>query len=226
MGSSTQLFSGPDSPATLIPELDRDSKAIALQTLDVNEVGSCTLCELSTSRTQTVFGEGDPGAKLMFIGEGPGKNEDEQGRPFVGRAGELLDKQIAAMQLKREQVYIANVVKCRPPNNRAPTPTEVQACGKYLCQQIQTIRPRVIMTLGSPATKLVLDTRLGITALRGTWHVYHGLEPHGPAIPVMPTFHPAYLLRAYTPENRQKVWSDLKQVMGFLESGSAKNLPE
>ncbi len=166
---------------------------------------------------QTVFGEGDADAGLMFIGEGPGQNEDEQGRPFVGRAGELLTKMIAAMGFAREQVFIANVVKCRPPGNRTPTPAEADACWPYLRRQILTIEPHVIVTLGGPATKRLLDTKTGITALRGTWHLFHGIEPEGPAVPVMPTFHPAYLLRSYTKENRAKVWSDLQAAMRLLD---------
>jgi len=152
----------------------------------------------------------------MFVGEGPGQKEDEQGRPFVGRAGELLNKQIAAMGFEREQVFIANIVKCRPPNNRTPTPDEVRACSGYLQRQIMVIRPKVIVSLGGPAAKFLLDTRQGITSLRGQWHQYDGLLPQGPEIPVMPTFHPAFLLRQYTTENRKKVWSDLQEAMRVI----------
>jgi len=196
--------------------LDRDEKRRILDAIDVNEVRNCTKCSLCQSRTQTVFGQGDPAAGLMFIGEGPGQNEDEQGLPFVGRAGDMLNKQITALGLTREQVYIANVVKCRPPNNRAPTPTETQACWDYLLRQIETIQPKVIVTLGGPAMKLLINTTKGITAIRGTWHQFEGLLPVGPVIPIMPTFHPAYLLRAYTPENRRKVWSDLQDAVSRL----------
>ncbi|MEE9212032.1 MAG: uracil-DNA glycosylase [Phycisphaeraceae bacterium] len=198
------------------PTLDRPAKSRVLETMDTEQVRGCTKCGLCHSRTQTVFGEGDPDAQLMFIGEGPGQNEDQQGRPFVGRAGELLNKQIKAMGLERQQVYITNIVKCRPPNNRTPAPDEVAACADYLRRQIATIQPRVIITVGAPATKVLLQTREGITRLRGIWHSYSGLEPDGPAIGVMPTFHPAFLLRAYTPDNRRKVWSDLQQVMAKL----------
>ena len=204
------------SPWSAAPELDRAARQQLLEQMDRDEVSCCTKCPLSEGRTRTVFGEGDPDARIMFIGEGPGQNEDEQGRPFVGRAGELLNKQIAAMGLEREQVFIANVVKCRPPNNRAPTPAEVDACEPYLRRQIQGIRPDAIITLGGPATKLILDTKLGITRLRGTWATYDGLLPTGPQVPVMPTFHPAYLLRSYTEDNRRRVWSDLQQVMERL----------
>ena len=203
-------------PRVAGPALDRGERIRQLEELDINEVRGCTRCELCRSRTQTVFGEGDPEARILFIGEGPGQNEDTQGRPFVGRSGDLLNKQIAAMGLQREQVFIGNVVKCRPPNNRAPTAIEVEACSGYLRRQIQIIGPEVIITLGGPAAKLVLNTTEGITRIRGGWFNYDGLLPDGPVIPVMPTFHPAYLLRAYTTDNRKKVWSDLQQVMQRL----------
>ena len=183
--------------------------------MDEGEVRGCTACVLCENRTQTVFGEGDPDASIMFIGEGPGQNEDEQGRPFVGRSGELLTKQIQAMGFERSQVYIANVVKCRPPKNRTPLADEVAACSGYLRRQIETIRPKAIITLGGPAAKLVLNVDQGITRIRGMWHQYDAVDP---PVPVMPTFHPAYLLRQYTKENRGKVWSDLQAVMKRLES--------
>lgn len=198
----------------------RGAKAKMLEELDEQHVRGCTRCVLCQSRTHTVFGCGNPDARLMFIGEGPGQTEDEQGLPFVGRAGELLTKMILAMGLTREQVYIANVVKCRPPNNRPPQPPEVAACTPYLFAQIAAIQPEVIVSLGGPATKLVAATEEGITRIRGTWHVFRGLESQGgPAIPVMPTFHPAYVLRSYTVDNRKKVWSDLQQVMLRLQAG-------
>lgn len=192
---------------------DRDGKITVLRTLNDKEVVGCTKCDLCHGRTNTVFGEGNVDAAIMFVGEGPGKNEDEQGRPFVGRAGDLLNKQIEAMGYQREQVYIANIVKCRPPNNRTPTPDEVTCCSDYLRRQIAIILPRVIIALGAPATKFLLETKLGIGALRGTWHQYEGLCPEGPVIDVMPTFHPAFLLRQYTTDNRKKVWSDLQAAM-------------
>lgn len=195
-------------------KMNRNEKTRLLQELDENEVRGCRKCELCQSRTQTVFGDGDPDADLLFIGEGPGQTEDEQGIPFVGRAGELLNKMIEAIGLDRKTVYIANVVKCRPPNNRTPLAPEVDACADYLRRQIAIIQPRVIVTVGGPATKLILASKLGITRLRGTWHAYTQVEP---AIPVMPTFHPAYLLRAYTKENRAKVWSDLQAAQAKLK---------
>ena len=175
-----------------------------------SELGECTRCRLHEGRTKIVFGVGDPRARLMFIGEGPGANEDAQGEPFVGRAGQTLNKMILSIGLEREKVYIANVVKCRPPDNRDPKPDEIATCSPFLVKQIESIRPRVIVTLGSPATKTLLNTKTGITKLRGTWQSYRG-------IPVMPTFHPAYLLRAYTQENRRRVWDDLKAARARMD---------
>ena len=191
-------------------------KTEALEAIDVGEVRNCTRCQLSQGRTQTVFGETNPDADLVFVGEAPGMQEDATGRPFVGRAGELLDKMIQAMGLKRQDVFICNVVKCRPPNNRAPTVEEIQACWDYLVRQLQIIQPKAIVTLGNPATKNLLNTTTGITRLRGTWQQLPDIGEGLGATPVMPTFHPAYLLRQYTPDNRRKVWSDLQQVMALL----------
>ena len=200
----------------------REDKLAILQEMDEQEVRPCRKCGLCESRTQTVFGVGNPDAALMFIGEAPGETEDQRGEPFVGKAGELLNKMIVAMGLKRESVYIANVVKCRPPENRTPTPDETQACWDYLARQIEVVQPRVIVTLGGPATKTLLRTTTGITALRGQWHSYRPQGEladgmlKGRVYPVMPTFHPAYVLRNYSPDTRQKVWSDLQQVMAKL----------
>lgn len=166
-------------------------------------LGECERCKLHEGRKNVVFGVGDAGARLMFVGEGPGADEDEQGEPFVGRAGKKLTEMIQAIGLSREEVYIANIVKCRPPGNRDPEADEIETCTPFLREQIEAIRPRVIVTLGSPATKHLLNTKVGITRLRGNWHSFCG-------IPVMPTFHPAYLLRSYTPANRRMVWEDLK----------------
>jgi uracil-DNA glycosylase family 4 len=156
-----------------------------------------------------VFGDGDPDARLMFIGEAPGADEDAEGVPFVGRAGQKLNEMIRAMGLSRESVYISNVLKVRPPNNRTPTPEEVQADGPWLLEQIRIVAPEVIVSLGRPAAHFLLHTSASMGSLRGTWAEHEG-------VPVMPTYHPAYLLRAYTPENRRKVWSDLRQVMDRL----------
>jgi uracil-DNA glycosylase len=186
--------------------LSLPEKIERLSRMDADEVKNCKLCRLCETRRNTVFGEGDPDAKIVFIGEGPGVNEDLQGRPFVGRAGELLNKMIAGMGLRREQVFIANIVKCRPPDNRVPAPDEVETCTPYLVRQLEIIRPRVIVTLGLPAAKYMLESRSTMGKLRGQWHNWRGIK-------LMPTFHPAYLLRSYTEENRGAVWSDLKQVM-------------
>ena len=165
---------------------------------------ACSRCELCKQRNHVVFGEGDPHAELMFIGEGPGFEEDRLGRPFVGKAGQLLDKMILAMQFTREEVYICNIVKCRPPGNRVPMPEEAQACLFYLKEQIRLVSPKVIVLLGATAAHYLLDQKEGITRLRGRWLEYNG-------IPVMPTYHPAFLLRQ--PEAKRDAWNDLQQVM-------------
>lgn len=197
-----------NAPARATPaaESSREEKAAALARLRSRHDAECPHCTSVTHHTQTVFADGDPAAALMFVGEAPGEEEDRQGIPFVGRAGQLLNDMIRAMGLKREEVYIANVLKARPPNNATPTPDEAAKCGPYLLEQIAIVQPRAIVTLGNPATHFLLSTTRGITTLRGSWQDFRG-------IPVMPTFHPAYLLRQYTPENRGKVWSDLQQVM-------------
>ena len=167
-------------------------------------VRSCALCPLGASRTNPVPGEGNPNARLMFIGEGPGFDEDMQGRPFVGKAGALLDKMITAMQFTREEVYIANIVKCRPPDNRVPTPEEAQCCINYLKRQIELVRPEVIVLLGATAVKYLLNITNGISRMRGRWLSYEN-------IPVMATFHPAFLLRQESA--KRETWNDLQQVM-------------
>lgn len=171
-----------------------------------------------TAHTKIVFGEGDPRARLMFIGEAPGADEDRTGRPFVGRAGQLLDKMIVAMGLRREDVYIANVLKTRPPNNATPTKDEAALCAPYLFEQVAIISPEVIVTLGLPATRTVLGSEETMTRLRGKWGSFTPPLALGVTepIPVMPTYHPAFLLRSYTPDNRAKVWSDLQKVMERL----------
>lgn len=211
------------SPA-LTPLVDRiappagDSKAARLAALDALHAKACAHCTTATAHTRLVFGEGNPDAALVFVGEAPGETEDRLGRPFVGRAGEKLDEMIAAMGLRRQDVYIANVLKSRPPDNRTPLAHEIDACGPYLLAQLAVIRPQVIVTLGGPASKLLLASELGITRLRGVLaRVSLGAAEGQPfEVPVMPTFHPAYLLRNYTMETRQQVWEDLKKVMGVL----------
>ncbi|MBN2134234.1 MAG: uracil-DNA glycosylase [Acidobacteria bacterium] len=167
----------------------------------------CRKCGLAEGRTNVVFGEGDPNADLLFIGEGPGMHEDLQGRPFVGRAGQLLDKMIIAMGFKREQVYIANIVKCRPPGNRDPLPDEVAMCVPYLKAQINFIKPKIIVLLGAVAVRALLDSKEGITKIRGRIMDYYG-------VPIMPVYHPAYLLR--NPAKKKEAWEDLQKVMAFL----------
>jgi uracil-DNA glycosylase len=181
----------------------------ALEDLRSGTIGDCRRCKLCEGRTKIVFGDGSPRARLMFIGEGPGADEDRQGLPFVGRAGQLLNQIIKAMGFTREEVYIANVVKCRPPDNRAPQPDETASCTPFLFRQIEIIGPEVIVALGSPATQALLGTSAGITKIRGTFREFQG-------IPVMPTFHPAYLLR--NPAAKKEVWEDMQQVMARLKS--------
>jgi DNA polymerase len=185
------------------------ARAAALASIS-DDLGDCTRCKLHAGRNKIVFGVGSSDAKLMFVGEGPGAEEDARGEPFVGRAGRKLDEMIAAIGLSRGEVYIANIVKCRPPKNRDPEKDEIETCLPFLTRQIEAIAPRVIVALGSPAAKTLLNTRTGITRLRGQWHEFFG-------IPVMPTFHPAYLLRAYTKENRTKVWQDLKAAKARID---------
>jgi DNA polymerase len=176
------------------------------------DLGDCRRCKLASTRANIVFGEGSSKAELMFVGEGPGADEDATGRPFVGRAGQLLTKMIEAIDLKREEVYIANVVKSRPPGNRAPEAEEVKACIPFLFRQIAAIRPKLIVALGNPAMQALLDTKIGITKMRGQFQDYQRI----PGIKVLPTFHPAYLLRS--PDKKREAWEDLKKVRAFLRN--------
>jgi uracil-DNA glycosylase family 4 len=199
----------PQGPAPQAPAPARAPAAADApggQTLDQvrQELGDCKRCKLCNGRTQIVFGVGNPRAELVFVGEGPGAEEDAQGVPFVGKAGQLLTKMIEAMQFKRDEVYICNVVKCRPPNNRNPEPDEIQACEPFLKAQLAAIRPKVIVALGKFAAQTLLRDPTPITRLRGQWREYEG-------VPLMPTFHPAYLLRS--PEEKAKAWADLQEVM-------------
>jgi DNA polymerase len=171
-------------------------------------LGDCTRCPLSKGRSTIVFGDGNPDADILFVGEGPGAEEDKRGLPFVGRAGELLTRMIErGMGIPRAQVYICNIVKCRPPQNREPLPNEIAACRPFLDAQIDAVAPKVIVALGRPATSLLLGRDISITRIRGVWHDYRGT-------PLMPTFHPAFILRQYTEENRRLVWQDLKAALG------------
>lgn len=175
------------------------------------DLGDCQRCKLWKTRTNIVFGEGNPHAELMFVGEAPGADEDASGRPFVGRAGQLLTKMIEAINFKREDVYIANILKSRPPDNRNPEADETKACIPFLYRQIAVIKPKLIVTLGNPATQGLLETKVGITRLRGEFQEY----PRLAGIKVLPTFHPAYLLRS--PDKKREAWEDLKKVRAFLQ---------
>ena len=192
------------------------NKAVLLDAIR-ERVCACTKCaHLARSRTQTVFGVGNPDADLMFIGEAPGVDEDKQGEPFVGRAGQLLTKILRAMNFSREDVYIANVLKCRPDTapgafgNRVPTPMEMQTCRPYLVEQIEIIEPKVLVALGAVAVEGLLGMRGTMRELRGRWHAYNG-------IPLMITYHPAYLLRNQAPSEKRKVWEDMLQVLERLD---------
>jgi len=190
---SSQL-SAPSSQGTLLDEL----RVVAT---------ACVKCRLSKTRTQVVYGVGSPNADLMFVGEAPGRDEDLKGEPFVGRAGQLLTDIIKAMKLSRDEVYIANVIKCRPPENRNPEPDELDECRPYIRRQIEIIKPKVIVTLGRFALQSLTGKSYAITAARGQWMEYDGIK-------VMPTYHPAYLLR--NPAAKKEVWADMKQVMAEL----------
>ncbi|MDI9569768.1 MAG: uracil-DNA glycosylase [Pseudomonadota bacterium] len=174
------------------------------------ELGNCRRCRLHLGRRNLVFGEGSPRATLVFVGEAPGADEDAQGRPFVGRAGQLLTRIIEAMNMKRSEVYICNILKCRPPGNRNPDSVEIAACEPFLVRQLQAIRPRAICALGTIAAQTLLKTGAPISTLRGRWHSYHD-------IPLMPTYHPAYLLR--NPAQKRQVWEDVQKIMTLLNDG-------
>ena len=208
-------FPPPAAAAPGGPLFVRAEDAAARPSLaEVREVlGECRRCRLCEGRTQIVFGDGSPDAEIVFVGEGPGEQEDLRGIPFCGRAGELLTGMIErGMGIPRASVYICNLVKCRPPGNRTPLPDEVAACRPFLDGQIDAIRPKVIVALGKPAASLLMGRDVAITKVRGVWHEYRG-------IPVMPTFHPAYVLRQYTPENRRLVWEDLKAALARARAG-------
>jgi DNA polymerase len=178
------------------------SSLLSLESICENLQG-CQRCKLHSGRTHIVFGAGNPHADLIFIGEGPGYHEDRQGEPFVGQAGELLTRILAAINLRRDEVYITNIVKCRPPNNRNPEPDEIAACEPFLHQQIQVIQPKIICALGACAAQTLLQTTTPISRLRGRFYDYHGIR-------LMPTYHPAYLLR--NPQDKRLVWHDIQLV--------------
>jgi uracil-DNA glycosylase family 4 len=191
-------------PATRVPVADRAAALLAIQ----QEIGDCTRCPLAyAGRRKIVFGDGSPSARLMFVGEGPGADEDAQGIPFVGKAGQLLNNMIVAMGLARADVYIANIVKCRPPNNRVPEPIEANTCSQFLLRQIDVVQPEVIVALGATAALYLLGVKQSLSALRGRWHSCRGAK-------LAVTYHPAFLLR--DPRQKAEAWKDLQMVMGEL----------
>ena len=200
----------PRKPIAIPPEvgapIPAGDRAAALALIR-EEIGDCTRCGLHTGRNKLVFGDGDPSARLMFVGEGPGADEDAQGLPFVGKAGQLLNNMIAAMGLKREEVYIANVVKCRPPGNRTPEPEEGNTCSPFLFQQIDVVHPQVIVALGATAATYLLGQRQPLAGLRGRVHAFRGMQ-------LIVTYHPAYLLR--DPRQKKEAWADLQIAMREL----------
>lgn len=195
-----------------LPKLEPEDDTLAKIVADIGECRRCRLCE---QRNKIVFGSGNPEARLVFVGEGPGADEDEQGLPFVGRAGQLLTQMIEntaskeGIPIQRPDVYICNVVKCRPPDNRTPQPDEMEICGQFLFRQIMTIHPKAICALGSTAMKALLNNKEGITKTRGKWAKWRD-------IPLMVTYHPSYLLRQYNQQARREAWEDLKAVLHFV----------
>ena len=190
-------------PPTQLPAADRAAALLAIR----EDLGDCTRCALHKGRNKLVFGDGNPAARLMFVGEGPGADEDAQGIPFVGKAGQLLNNMIAAMGLKREEVYIANVVKCRPPGNRTPEPDEGNTCSPFLFRQIDVVRPQVLVALGATAATYLLGQRQPLAGLRGRVHAWRGTQ-------LIVTYHPAYLLR--DPRQKKEAWADLQIAMREL----------
>jgi uracil-DNA glycosylase family 4 len=186
------------------------TKLVQLEII-ANEAATCTACDLHKSRNKSVFHRGSPDAQIAFVGEAPGADENETGIPFVGRAGKLLDAMIVAMGYNRDDVYVCNICKCRPPNNRKPLPTEMDACKPFLVRQLDIVSPRVIIALGATAVEGLLGPGEGITKRRGKWGTYNNIQ-------VMPTFHPAYLLR--NPAEKEKVRQDLKDVLRYLKDGT------
>lgn len=214
-------------PVAVAPERDSGAEAVSpsaplsaeLAALDWEalraRVAGCVACELHAARTQTVFGVGDPQAQLMLVGEAPGVEEDRRGEPFVGRAGRLLDEMLAALGLGRERVYIANILKCRPPNNRDPQAEEIARCAGYLARQVELVQPTLILALGRIAAQNLLKTTVSLSRLRGEVHGF-GAQP----VPVLVTYHPAYLLR--TPQDKGKAWQDLRRARAMLEQRGAR----
>jgi DNA polymerase len=212
-------FALKSGPETLEIREQEDTMIIAEKAAELEkiaeQVNECRKCGLGSSRTNAVPGEGNPNARIMFVGEAPGADEDAQGRPFVGRAGQLLDKIIEACRLKRSDVFIGNILKCRPPENRDPRAEEIISCLPYLQRQIEIIEPEIIVALGAHAARTLLNTTKSIGQLRGQFHEYYAGIGR-PPIKLMATYHTAYLLRNYTPENRRRVWEDMKKALAEL----------
>lgn len=201
---------------TPVSEQELAERTAALAQIDEQHVRSCVKCQLCKTRTRTVFGQGHSAPRIVFVGEAPGFEEDQQGLAFVGRAGQLLTAMIRAMGITREQVFICNVLKCRPPNNRTPAHDEIAACSPYLFEQLRILKPEVIVALGAPASQTLLQTMESIGRLRGRFYDFYtsGTPGVGEPTPLMPTYHPAYLLRS--PGEKRKAWEDLMKVMEFL----------
>jgi len=213
--SPESATSAPEPPAAVdVPLLSLSPAGDTLERIGL-DIGDCTRCRLHKGRNKIVFGSGNPAAKLVFVGEGPGADEDEQGLPFVGRAGQLLTQMIEGtaakegIPLKRPDVYICNVVKCRPPDNRTPESDEMEICGQFLFRQLSVIRPRAVCALGSTAARALLGGKDGVTKLRGKWHKWGD-------IPLIVTYHPSYLLRPYNQNAKREAWEDLKKVLHFV----------
>lgn len=214
-GAGLPQESAPNVPPSVDgdgPRMDAGVDRASLVAAVLEELGECRRCKLSEGRTNIVFGQGNPDAVLMFVGEGPGRDEDIQGFPFVGRAGQLLTKIIQAIDLEREDVYIANIIKCRPPKNRDPEPDEVAACMPFLMKQIEAIHPQIICTLGAVATRNLLGIKTPVSKIRGS---FQRLD-HAGGVMVMPTFHPAYLLR--DPSKKRDAWEDMKKVRDLYKT--------
>jgi DNA polymerase len=200
-----------------VPASSREERVARLAEIESRHATTCQLCAFAGANGKLVFGEGAPDAEIMFVGEVPGDPEERVGRPFMGPAGEKLDEMIRAMGLTRADVYIASVLKSRLPGDRAPTPEDIVACGPYLLEQVLAVQPRVLVTMGGPATKWICGVDAGISRIRGTWQSW--TPPAGasyPSIPVMPTYHPSYVLRTYTRQVRAEVWSDLRAVLARI----------
>ena len=203
----------PEPSPIVLPTLQPAGDTLEQIQLDIGP--DCRRCKLCEQRSKIVFGDGDPKARLVFVGEGPGADEDAQGIPFVGRAGQLLTQMIdntaakEGIEIRRANVYICNVVKCRPPENRTPLPEEMEVCGQFLFRQLMAIQPKAICALGSTAAKALLATKDGVTRLRGSWHKWRD-------IPLRVTYHPSYLLRQYNVEAKREAWEDLKTVLHYV----------